>query len=74
MKPTRVHGEAATWEGGEQVDNLTAGGFFAHYGRERNGPQRKCPTVMRAPVPTVPSDAESVGDPDGDSDSDSGDK
>ena len=53
------------WEGGEQVDNLTAGGFFAHYGRERDGPQRARPTVMRAPVPAAPSDAESVGDSDG---------
>ena len=34
---------AAEIEGGEQVDNLEAGGFFAHYGRE--------PTARpRAPV------------------------
>ena len=33
---------AAEIEGGEQVDNLEAGGFFAHYGRE---PTRNRPTV-----------------------------
>ena len=64
-----VHGAAATWEGGEQVDNMTAGGFFGWYGRERNGPQRARPTVMPAPVPAAaaaPSD--SGEDSDGDSD------
>ena len=59
-------GEAATWEGGEQVE-AQPDSFFGHYGRECDGPQRARPTVMRAPVPAAPSDAESVGDSDGDS-------
>ena len=64
-----MHGAAATWEGGEQVDNMTAGGFFGWYGRERDGPRRARPTVMPAPVPAAaaaPSD--SGEDSDGDSD------
>ena len=40
-------GEAATWEGGEQVE-AQPDSFFGHYGRERDGPQRARPTVMRA--------------------------
>ena len=48
-----AHRAAATWEGGEQVDNMTAGGFFGWYGRERDGPQRARPTVMPAPVPVA---------------------
>ena len=62
-----THGAAATWEGGEQVDNMTAGGFFGWYGREHDGPQRARPTVMLAPVP-VAAPSDSGGDSDGDSD------
>ena len=42
---------AAEIEGGEQVDNLEAGGFFAHYGREptaRPRPDRAHPSVSCA--------------------------
>ena len=47
--------EAATWEGGQEVDNLTAGGFFQQYGRERAGP---CARVIPAHIPTPPQQAD----------------
>ena len=75
-----VRGEAAA-EAGAQVDNLEAGGFFARFGREREGPRATVipPTAAPAPpVPASPADGNrltlgetSHSDRDRDSDSDS---
>ena len=47
-------GEAAA-EAGAQVDNMEAGGFFARFGRERNGPRATViPPAAAAPSPAVP--------------------
>ena len=61
-------GEAAA-EAGAQVDNMEAGGFFARFGRERNGPRATViPPAAAAPSPVpVPP----TGDSDGSDDSDS---
>ena len=49
-------GEAG-WEPGAQVDNLEAGGFFARYGREREGPHQtvipRAAAPAEAPLPPV---------------------
>ena len=53
-------GEAAAWaaaEAGAQVDNMEAGGFFARFGRERDGPRATVvPPAAQAAAPLDDSD------------------
>ena len=46
-------------EGGEEVDNLGAGGFFGQYGREQHSPR---PTVIPRYVPPAASPAPATPD------------
>ena len=70
-----ARGAAATWEGGQEVDNTTAGGFFQQYGRERDGPRvRVIPAhVPAAPVEQAGSSSDLVSDPEDCDDSDDSD-
>jgi hypothetical protein len=52
-------------EGGEEVDNLGAGGFFGQYGREQHGLR---PTVIPRYVPASPTSAHTTPDADDSSD------
>ena len=57
-------------EAGAQVDNMEAGGFFARFGRERNGPRATIiPPAAAAPspVPVPPTGDDSDGSDDSDS-------